>query len=324
VIEDIATEHGISDSRKSGRIVNTYDYRDEKNNLLFQVVRYEPKDFWQRRPDGKSGWINGLNGQKRVLYNLPELLKAEMILIVEGEKDADTAAGLGFCATTAPMGAGKWQLEYSECLRGKDIVLIPDNDQPGRDHMQKVARSLDGIAAQVKWIDLPDLPEKGDLTDWVEKAPDSKQAKQMLAQMIVTAPLYNPVKALTLSDVIMNDKAFIQADLPVTDCILSPWLNEQSITLISAWRGSGKTWLALSLIYAVSRGISFGPWKVVKPVPCLYLEGEMAAQDIQQRVKALNPCASDRKTSLLVYSDAYATHKGFSRTNLLSEVWRKA
>jgi hypothetical protein len=83
---------------------------------------------------------------------------------VEGEKDVDHLMGLGLVATTSPMGAGKWRDHYSESLRGKAVVLIPDNDQPGRDHMNKVAEGLVGIAASIRWLDLPDLPPGGDAT----------------------------------------------------------------------------------------------------------------------------------------------------------------
>src|SRR5262245_37567432 len=111
-----------------GKIIATYDYEDESGKLLFQVVRHEPKDFRQRVPNG-TGWSYSLNGTRRVLYRLPDLLaSASIIWLVEGEKDADRLASLGLTATTAPMGAGKWKPEYSEILRGRHIIIVPDND----------------------------------------------------------------------------------------------------------------------------------------------------------------------------------------------------
>ncbi|MDP6494877.1 MAG: hypothetical protein QGI09_05565, partial [Dehalococcoidia bacterium] len=97
------------------RISATYDYTDEDGTLLFQTVRYDPKDFAQRQPDGKGGWKWNLEGVRRVLYRLPELLGAdpsEPVFIVEGEKDVDRLAGLGLVATTNPMGVKKWRPEY--------------------------------------------------------------------------------------------------------------------------------------------------------------------------------------------------------------------
>lgn len=90
----------MDNGHQQRKIVATYDYRDENNTLLFQVIRFNPKGFAQRRPDGNSGWVYNLNGVQRVLYCLPETLKAETVYIVEGEKDADRLWSLGIPATT--------------------------------------------------------------------------------------------------------------------------------------------------------------------------------------------------------------------------------
>ena len=135
------------------RAVETYDYTDEHENLLYQVVRLEPKDFRQRRPDGAGGWVWKLEDVRRVLYRLPELLSVEpdeLVLVCEGEKDADRARLMGFAATTNAGGAQKWRPEYAEPLRGRPTAIIPHNDKDGREHAEKVARSLYGKAASVK------------------------------------------------------------------------------------------------------------------------------------------------------------------------------
>jgi hypothetical protein len=116
------------------QIVAEYGYHDENGVLLFQCVRYEPKDFRQRAPKG-SDWEWKLNGVRRVLYRLPELLKAgpsELVFIVEGEKDVDRLRSIGLVATCNVGGAGKWKPEYNEHLRGRRIAVIPDNDEQGR------------------------------------------------------------------------------------------------------------------------------------------------------------------------------------------------
>lgn len=158
------------------RIIATYAYHDEADALLFQVVRFDPKGFAQRRPDGIGGWVWRLNKTRRVLYRLPELLEAvaaeQMIFIAEGEKDA----------TCNPGGAGKWRDEYMQHLNGASVVVLPDNDQPGRDHGQKVARSLHGVAASVKVLDLPGLPEHGDISDWIEAGGTAQQLERLADQ----------------------------------------------------------------------------------------------------------------------------------------------
>jgi putative DNA primase/helicase len=126
--------------------IATYDYCDAAGNLLYQTVRYEPKDFRQRRPDGKGGWIWNLNGVERVLYRLPELLaanKREFVFVVEGEKDADRLAREGLVATTTVGGAkAPWLPSYTKVLRGRRVVLIPDNDDPGRERVKRIADAL--------------------------------------------------------------------------------------------------------------------------------------------------------------------------------------
>jgi hypothetical protein len=151
-------------------IVTTYPYRDEHGEVLFEVVRREGKKFHQRRPDGAGGWINGLGDTCRVPYRLPELLAADpedLVSVVEGEKDADKLAALDLVATCNPGGAGKWRPEYSAHFRGRDVVILADNDEPGRKHAEHVAQELSKVAVRVRVVELPGLPDKGDVSDWL-------------------------------------------------------------------------------------------------------------------------------------------------------------
>jgi len=188
ILKGIAQDFGIQADDIKPRFIRAYDYTDEAGTLLFQVCRYEPKTFKQRVPDGKGGWRYNLNGTRRVLYNLPEVLKAETVLFLEGEKDVETARELGIPATTSPMGASSWRDEYTESLKGKTVILCPDNDQAGRDFMLKVGASLAGIAKTIKRLDLPGLPAKGDLSDWVQSQTDKETAAERLAVMMAEAP----------------------------------------------------------------------------------------------------------------------------------------
>ncbi len=171
-----------------------YDYRDENGKLLYQVLRFPGKRFRQRRPDGAGGWIYNLKGVKRVLYHLSDVLKAvrngEMIFIVEGEKDVDNLARLGLIATTAPGGAGKWLPDYSETLLGATVTIIPDYDEPGRKHAQRVAEALKGKAVSIKVLELPGLPEKGDASDWLFAG----GTKDELLRLAAEAPEWEPPK----------------------------------------------------------------------------------------------------------------------------------
>jgi len=149
-----------------------YPYTDSEGNTIFEVVRYEPKSFRQRRPDGRGGYIYNLSGVTRVLYNLPNVMEAiateRPIFAVEREKDVETLRKIGFTATCNAGGAGKWLDTYSECLQDADVIILPDNDAAGRKHARQVVESLRDKAATVRVLELPDLPEKGDVSDWLK------------------------------------------------------------------------------------------------------------------------------------------------------------
>lgn len=173
------------------RIVATYNYRAENGNLLYQTVRYEPKDFRQRHPDGNGGWIWNLNGVKRILYNLPALVKAdssELVFIVEGEKDADRLIGLGVLTTTCPMGAGKWSKVDASPLNGHPVAVFRDNDDSGHEHQRDVANRLYRKVREVKLIELLGLGPKQDVSDWL----DSGHTVKELVALVWTTPAYQP------------------------------------------------------------------------------------------------------------------------------------
>jgi putative DNA primase/helicase len=156
------------------KIVATYDYSLD-GKLIFQAVRYEPKGFSQRRPDGTGGWIYNLQGIDPFPYNLGSVQASEWCVIVEGEKDVENLKAIGIPATCNPMGAGKWRDSYNKYFTGKKVVILTDNDEPGRKHAQDVARNLNGVAASVKVVALPGLPQKGDVSDWLQNPANTKQ-----------------------------------------------------------------------------------------------------------------------------------------------------
>jgi hypothetical protein len=177
-------EKGLLDDKPRRQIVAEYDYRDENGKLLFQSVRYAPKDFKQRQPDGNRGWVWGLDGVRLVPYRLPEWKDKSTVYVAEGEKDVDNLWKLGFPATCNPMGAGKWRPDYDVHFHGKKVVILPDNDTPGEDHGHEVARHLFPVAVATKIINLPNLPPKGDVSDWIQAGGNKKE----LARIIENAP----------------------------------------------------------------------------------------------------------------------------------------
>jgi hypothetical protein len=187
------------------RIEATYDYPDETGQPTIQVVRLRnPKDFRQRRREPDGSWTWKTKGIRKVPYQLPDLIKAvakgHTVLIVEGEKDVDNLRRLNFCGTCNPGGAGKWRDEYNEYFRGADVVIAPDNDPqainekdgtlrfhpdgrpvfPGQDHANEVAAALKSVAKRVRWLELPNLPLKGDVSDWIEKGGTAEQLRDLI------------------------------------------------------------------------------------------------------------------------------------------------
>jgi putative DNA primase/helicase len=159
------------------RTIATYDYCDEYGELLYQVVRFEPKEFVQRTPNGRGGWI-WKKGPRQVLYRLPEVLQSPIVFVVEGEKDVESLRCHGFAATTNAGGAdAPWLPAFTEALTGREVILIPDNDAPGRKRVLRIARALLGKAVRiVVWE-----PEGfKDISDWFR---DGHGELELIAQV---------------------------------------------------------------------------------------------------------------------------------------------
>jgi putative DNA primase/helicase len=182
----------VASEPAQGRVVAAYDYRDANGELLYQVVRYEPKRFNQRRPDGKGGWIWSKDDCPRVLYHLSDLLKwpDACVFVCEGEKDADRVASLDHCATA--VACGKWTDDCVQTLTGRDVLILEDADKAGRKKALAAATALYGTASTIRIVRLPGLtgePKSKDVSDWLD-FDLSRGAK--LADVCFEAPLWTP------------------------------------------------------------------------------------------------------------------------------------
>ena len=150
-------------SQSPRRIVAEYDYTDANGSLLYQIVRFEPKDFRQRHPNGLGGWT-WKKHPNQVLYRLGEVLEAPIVFVVEGEADVEALRSHGFVATTNAGGAhAPWLPQYTESLSGREVILIPDADLPGRKRVVRIARALLGAAARIVVWEPEDAK---DIRDW--------------------------------------------------------------------------------------------------------------------------------------------------------------
>lgn len=260
-------------SSAAPRIAAVYEYSDEAGKLLFQTVRYEPKDFRQRQPDGKGGWTWNLQGVRRVLYQLPEVVAASDVLMCEGEKDVETARVWNLVATCNPMGAGKWRDEYAEFLRGKRVTIIADADEPGRKHAQQVAASLTGKAQSVKVIELRGAK---DLTEWAAKG----GTHDALSELIRNAP---QSKASAPEPQIESAFDVVMADAVDPKKIQWLWPKRVPLGHLTIFCGSpdnGKSLVTLFLVAAMTTGRAFpdAP-NSTTPSEVLILSGEDGIED---------------------------------------------
>lgn len=262
------------------REVAHYAYVDEAGEVLSEVVRFEPKDFRQRRPDGKGGWDWKVKGVRQVPYRLPELLEAldngRTVFIVEGEKDVDRLKALGITATCNAGGAGKWKAEFGDFFRHASVVIIPDNDDAGHDHAELVANSLDGRADDIRVLDLPDLPRKGDVSDWLDKG-GTAEALHRLADL---APRWRANVKTRLPFVWYGD----EDNEPPLSWLVKGALVNGGLSSIFGGPGTSKTFLALDLALCVAHGREwFGRRVTMGGV--VYVTGE-GSSGLRQRMKA--------------------------------------
>lgn len=290
--------------QKPGKIVATYDYRDENGELISQSVRYKPKHFSQRRSDGNGGWISGkgcMEGVKRVPYRLSELLKTKTVFVTEGEKDCDNLRKLGLTATTNNAGAGLWTDDLSKYFRDdQHITILPDNDKPGRDHAQKVAQSLQDHVASIKILELKGLPDKGDVSDWLIGR-DPKAAKRELLKLAKAAPEWSP--SVTEEE---DEPSFVPpgywhdydvADIrnwkcPPLEPVIEGILAKGNLLWLAAETQTGKTlfmlWVCLRLL---NKGRLFDRFAITPVKKILYLACEDPARRFKARLEDMTKIA---------------------------------
>jgi hypothetical protein len=290
--ERLAREVGISTSGARPRRVveTTYDYTDEEGNPLSQVVRFEPKDFRQRKPGGPDGWTWNVRGVRRVPYRLPEVVAAvregRTVYVVEGEKDADRLADLGLPATSNAGGAGKWRAEDSAPLAGARVVILPDNDAPGRKHARQVAASLFGTAADVRVLELPGLSEGGDVSDWLAAGGTAEELEALAdavdpwtPELAEPDPDPDAPQIRTMREVLATAGA---ESLPVA---LVPRLAYAGRAVLFAGREkSGKSTLLSAGIAAASQGRVFLA-EPCRPASALWLTAEEREDDVARRLE---------------------------------------
>jgi AAA domain len=273
----------------NGRVeVDAYQYTDERGELLFEVVRFYPKDFRQRRPNGRGGWIWKLGDTRRVLYRLPKVIEAVQagvtVYVAEGERDVHALERAGHVATCNPMGAGKWRDEYAESLRGANVVVVADCDQPGRDHAKTVGRALEGVAASVVIVE----PVVGkDASEHLSADRAVDEFVPMSAGTAESPDDHGTVERLRVLDV----EKMLTTTPPPVPWVVEPILAHGCVTMLAGREGRGKSMLALALAAAVGRAtelLDVAGMPVALSGHVLYVDAENGEREAHRRVYGLS------------------------------------
>ncbi len=251
--------------RTPSREVASYPYKDETGALLYTVVRFEPKTFRVQAPDGT--W--GINGARRVLYRLPELLassKDRWTFIVEGERDVDTLVSHGFIATTSG-GATSWRPEYAPHFAGRKVCIIPDNDDAGRRFAETCSRDLKGISAIFTSLLLPNGAK--DVSDWFERGGSGSVLRQL-----VLAAAANPTPAQSEGPI--RASALVQEEV---SWLWNQRIPQGKITILEGDPGLGKSTLSTEIAATLSTGSSLPSGPPLEPAASLILTAEDGLSD---------------------------------------------
>jgi hypothetical protein len=270
-----------------GLIVALHDYRSagaDKGTVLFQKVRYEPKDFRLRhRDDVQDPWVWNLAGIQPVLYNLPQVVTANVVIIVEGEKDSDRLTharpfhqrGEWRVAVTCtchgawkPGEKSKWLPSYNPYFAGKMVIVLPDNDPPGEAYATGAAAAVFPYADMVKIIRLPGLPEHGDVSDWLDAGHTVKE----LEAEIKKAPAWQPTE--TESHVLVTAPEFIAATTEDINWLVNRVIPKGGNGFIVAVTKGRKSWSAVDLLISMALGEPWLGFGVPNPVRCALVTRE--------------------------------------------------
>jgi hypothetical protein len=257
--------------------VAIYPYVDAQGTLLFEKCRYQPKRFVQRRPLPKGGYEYRLGAVEKPLYRLPEVIRANTIFVVEGEKDADRVSSLNLsaldprttvAATTNFDGAGKWRDKDAIYFAGRKCIVIADNDEIGRAHAERVAESVAKFAVGVRVLHLPNLAEHGDVSDWL----DAGHTVAELLDQVRKCPNWKP--AQTAHVMLIEATKFIQIAPPEVEYLISGVIPKGANGIIAGWPKAGKSILAEDALLALATGTPWLGFKVPQRVKCALISRE--------------------------------------------------
>lgn len=193
--------HAAGNDRPSEHLEDIEDYCDEQGKVLYQSLRFYPKRFIQRRPDGDNSWVNNLDGVRRVPFRLNEIHAApadRCVMVVEGERKVKCLESLGLLATCNAGGSEKWLVEWAPVFKNRHVCIFPDHDEKGWRHAAHVAKCLCGSAKPLRIVELPGMRLTDDIIDWRKRYEGSQNTKNvnLVREAVIeacwNAPIYDP------------------------------------------------------------------------------------------------------------------------------------
>lgn len=247
-IKKISDRHKeyMNGSGERRQVIASFVYMQQDGTPYLKVLKYNTKPRFSQHHWTGLGWESGKPDGDPILYRMPELLMSvhDTVFVVEGEKDADRLTALGFVATTNPEGAGKWRDCFNHFLSGKTVHILSDNDDVGRKHSQDVARSLYGVAGSVRVVSLPGLPEKGDVSDWLDAGGDPETLLQLCERAQEWELSAEGEEKTEPPENGMTANPFVWIDakkIPLRDWLYSTCLIRKFVSVDFAAGGIGKT-----------------------------------------------------------------------------------
>lgn len=291
---------------KLGPVIAAYDYRDDNDRVVFQKRRYQPegerKTFRVFRQTEDGQWLSGIDAPdkeatRRVLYNQPRMVTANMVCICEGEKDCDTLAGAGLfhdrsqwriAYTCSFDGAWqkserpKWLSHYNPYFAGRSVLIFADNDEPGEVYAQHIAASVAPYALEIRIVRLPGLAQHGDVSDWMQTHTVAE-----LEAFIRTAPKWRAI-VIEREYRTMQDLVQFAAEAPSTvDWLLEGVIPRSGCGIIGGHPKASKSFAALDICIALSSGARWMGMGVPKRIKTALFAREDDPDLTRRRTKKL-------------------------------------
>jgi len=253
-----------------------YIYRDAQGTILCRKVKMPDKKMWFERYES-GAYIAGLNGMQIPLYNLSGVMASDLIYLCEGEKDAETLINRGYCATTNHAGAKSWHPTLTEQLKGKRVIIIPDNDDAGRKRIDILTNALRTSVNEL-YVFTPDgVEEHGDITDWVNNGNDPatimQKAKVIHAQRA-------KLRAIKFTEI-------MSCDLPEPDQIIENLFDTGDKMAVIGPSKAKKSYLTTQLAFSLTTGTNFLGLHIPKPRKVLVVQYEIQPAHFMRRIRRM-------------------------------------